>query len=152
MEYGNVDSTSAFLYLRKYFIDKFDTITLIVLSDGTYAFADIRPMKSLLKTENFEITEKTKISDIVKDTYLYGRLKDVKIKLTDRRIVAEYNAEENTIYVNKLYASRKDNYLTFAILHEFQHAIQVENGMNLGMNANWINSNSISNFCSINVS
>ena len=145
MDYGSVNPTSAFLYLRKYFIDKFDTVTVIVLSDGTYAFADVRPMKSLLKTENFEITEKTKISDIIKDTYLYGRLKDVKIKLTDRRIVAEYNAEENTIYINKVYASRKDNYLTFAILHEFQHAIQVENGMNLGINANWINSKSISN-------
>lgn len=144
MEYGSVNSTSAFLYLRKYFINKFKTTTLIVLSDGTYAFANVRPMKSLLKTESFEITEKTKISDIIKDIYLQGRLKDVKVKLTDRRIVAEYNMEENTIYINKVYASRKDNYLTFAILHEFQHAIQVENGMNLGMNANWINSNSIS--------
>ena len=144
MEYGSVNSTSAFLYLRKYFINKFKTTTLIVLSDGTYAFADVRPMKSLLKTESFEITEKTKISDIIKDTYLQGRLKDVKVKLTDRSIVAEYNAEENTIYINKVYASRKDNYLTFAILHEFQHAIQVENGMNLGMNADWINSPTIS--------
>ena len=144
MEYGSVNSTSAFLYLRKYFINKFKTTTLIVLSDGTYAFADIRPMKSLLKTENFEITEKTKISDIIKDAYLHGRLKDVKVKLTDRGIVAEYNAEENTIYINEVYASRKDNYLTFAILHEFQHAIQVENGMNLGMNADWIKSTTIS--------
>lgn len=144
MKYGSVNSTSAFLYLREYFINKFKTTTLVALSDGTYAFADIRPMKSLLKTESFEITDKTKISDIIKDTYLQGRLKDVKIKLTDRSIVAEYNAEENTIYINKLYASRKDNYLTFAILHEFQHAIQVENGMNLGMNADWINSPSIS--------
>lgn len=144
MEYGSVNSTSAFLYLRKYFINKFKTTTLIVLSDGTYAFADVRPMKSLLKTESFEITEKTKISDIIKDIYLQGRLKDVKVKLTDRSIVAEYNAEENTIYINKVYASRKDNYLTFAILHEFQHAIQVENGMNLGMNADWIKSTAIS--------
>lgn len=144
MEFGSVNSTSAFLYLRKYFIDKFKTTTLIVLSDGTYAFADIRPMKSLLKTENFEITEKTRIQDIIKDTYLQGRLKDVKIKLTDRDIVAEYNAEENTIYVNKIYAKRKDAYLTFAILHEFQHAIQVENGMNLGMNVEWIKSPSLS--------
>jgi hypothetical protein len=144
MEYGSVNSTSAFLYLRKYFIDKFKTTTLIVLSDGTYAFADVRPMKSLLETESFEITDKTKISDIIKNTYLQGRLKDVKVKLTDRSIVAEYNAEENTIYINKIYASRKDSYLTFAILHEFQHAIQVENGMNLGMNADWIKSTAIS--------
>lgn len=144
MTYGDVNQTSTFLYLREYFINKFKTTTVVALSDGTYGFADIRPMKSMLINEKFSIDKKTKISDIIKSQYLQGRLKDVKIKLTDRRIVAEYNAEENTIYVNEIYASRADNYLTFAILHEFQHAIQVENGMNLGMNANWINSNSIS--------
>ena len=140
MTYGDINQTSTFLYLREYFINKFKTTTVVALSDGTYGFADIRPMKSMLINESFSIDKKTKISDIIKSQYLQGRLKDVKIKLTDRRIVAEYNAEENTIYVNEIYASRKDNYLTFAILHEFQHAIQVENGMNLGMNVNWINS------------
>lgn len=140
MTYGDVNQTSTFLYLREYFINKFKTTTVVVLSDGTYGFADIRPMKSMLKTENFSIDKNTKIKDIIKDDYLKGRLKDVKIKLTDRGIVAEYNAEENTIYINELRAAKKGPYLTFAVLHEFQHAIQVENGMNLGMNVNWINS------------
>lgn len=138
--YGDVNQTSTFLYLREYFINKFKTTTVVVLSDGTYGFADIRPMKSMLKTENFSIDKNTKIKDIIKDDYLKGRLKDVKIKLTDRGIVAEYNAEENTIYINEFRAAKKGPYLTFAVLHEFQHAIQVENGMNLGMNVNWINS------------
>lgn len=140
MTYGDVNQTSTFLYLREYFINKFKTTTVVVLSDGTYGFADIRPMKSMLKTENFSIDKNTKIKDIIKDDYLKGRLKDVKIKLTDRGIVAEYNAEENTIYINEFRAAKKGPYLTFALLHEFQHAIQVENGMNLGMNVNWINS------------
>ena len=140
MTYGDVNQTSTFLYLREYFINKFKTTTVVVLSDGTYGFADIRPMKSMLKTENFSIDKNTKIKDIIKDDYLKGRLKDVKIKLTDRGIVAEYNAEENTIYINEFRAAKKGLYLTFAVLHEFQHAIQVENGMNLGMNVNWINS------------
>ena len=140
MTYGDVNQTSTFLYLREYFINKFKTTTVVVLSDGTYGFADVRPMKSMLKTENFSIDKNTKIKDIIKDDYLKGRLKDVKIKLTDRGIVAEYNAEENTIYINEFRAAKKGPYLTFAVLHEFQHAIQVENGMNLGMNVNWINS------------
>lgn len=140
MTYGDVNQTSTFLYLRDYFINKFKTTTVVVLSDGTYGFADIRPMKSMLKTENFSIDKNTKIKDIIKDDYLKGRLKDVKIKLTDRGIVAEYNAEENTIYINEFRAAKKGPYLTFAVLHEFQHAIQVENGMNLGMNVHWINS------------
>lgn len=140
MTYGDVNQTSTFLYLREYFINKFKTTTVVVLSDGTYGFADIRPMKSMLKTENFSIDKNTKIKDIIKDDYLKGRLKDVKIKLTDRGIVAEYNSEENTIYINEFRAAKKGPYLTFAVLHEFQHAIQVENGMNLGMNVNWINS------------
>lgn len=140
MTYGDVNQTSTFLYLREYFINKFKTTTVVVLSDGTYGFADIRPMKSMLKNENFSIDKNTKIKDIIKDDYLKGRLKDVKIKLTDRGIVAEYNAEENTIYINEFRAAKKGPYLTFAVLHEFQHAIQVENGMNLGMNVHWINS------------
>lgn len=140
MTYGDVNQTSTFLYLREYFINKFKTTTVVVLSDGTYGFADIRPMKSMLKTENFSIDKNTKIKDIIKDDYLKGRLKDVKIKLTDRGIIAEYNAEENTIYINEFRSAKKGPYLTFAVLHEFQHAIQVENGMNLGMNVNWINS------------
>lgn len=140
MTYGDVNQTSTFLYLREYFINKFKTTTVVVLSDGTYGFADVRPMKSMLKTENFSIDKNTKIKDIIKDDYLKGRLKDVKIKLTDRGIVAEYNAEENTIYINEFRAAKKGPYLTFAVLHEFQHAIQVENGMNLGMNVHWINS------------
>lgn len=140
MTYGDVNQTSTFLYLREYFINKLKTTTVVVLSDGTYGFADVRPMKSMLKTENFSIDKNTKIKDIIKDDYLKGRLKDVKIKLTDRGIVAEYNAEENTIYINEFRAAKKGPYLTFAVLHEFQHAIQVENGMNLGMNVNWINS------------
>lgn len=140
MTYGDVNQTSTFLYLREYFINKFKTTTVVVLSDGTYGFAHIRPMKSMLKTENFSIDKNTKIKDIIKDDYLKGRLKDVKIKLTDRGIVAEYNAEENTIYINEFRAAKKGPYLTFAVLHEFQHAIQVENGMNLGMNVHWINS------------
>lgn len=144
MKYGNVNQTSTFMYLREYFINKFKNTTVIVLQDGSYAFADVHAMKSSLKSENFEITNKTKITDLIKPTYLYGRLKDIKIKLTSEDIVAEYSSEENTIYINEYYAAKKDNYLTFALLHEFQHAIQVENAMNLGLNVDWINNPSIS--------
>lgn len=143
-EYGTLNSETAFLYLRDAVVKQYKTRTIIVLSDGTYAFGDVKSMQSLLVNDKFEITDDTKISDIVKKEYLTGRLKDIDIVLTNEISVAEYVANDNTIYINKQFAKQNDSYLSFALLHEFQHAIQIENGMNLGINVAWLNSKSVS--------
>lgn len=144
MEYGDVNAVSTFMYLRKYFINKFGNTTVIVLQDGSYAFGDITAMKEMLINEDFEITDKTKIGDLIRSKYLVGKLADIKIKTTDRAIVAEYNSDENVIYINKKYTAKKDSFLTFSLLHEFQHAIQSQNGQNLGLCDRWIFSKSLS--------
>lgn len=141
LKYGEVNVENTFLYLRKYYIDTLKTTTVIALSDGTYAFGNIRPMLESLKPSvrnNLKITNKTQISDIINNLYLYGRLTDISIKLTDRNIVAEYDNGKNVIYVNKEVAKTGGDYLAFAFLHEFQHAIQAENRMNVGINSQWI--------------
>lgn len=143
-EYGDTTIESTFMYLRKYFIDELGNITVIQLQDGTFSFASVKSMLSALIKTNFVIDKDTTIKSIIRPGYLYGRLADVKIKLTDNNIVAVYNSLENTIYVNREVAAKGGNFLQFALLHEFQHAVQIENGMNIGMNANWINGGNVS--------
>ena len=152
LKYGEVSIENTFLYLRQHFIDKLKTTTVIVLQDGSYAFGDIRPMKSSLISDSVLINEKTTIKQLIKAKYLYGRLANIKIKLTDdNSVVASYNSDNNTIFVNRVVAKTGSDFLTFAFLHEFQHAIQVENKMNIGMNSNWINSKNLSKTMRANI-
>lgn len=140
-KYGAVDSVSAFLYLRDEFVKTDKTRTLIVLGNGTYAFGEVRPMQSVLVNKDFTITENTTIRDIIDKKYLTGRLADVNIKMVDTLVdAAQYDPTTNTIYV--LRGADKE-LTTFAVLHEFQHAIQVENQMNLGMYSSWLNCKTI---------
>lgn len=152
LKYGEVNIENTFLYLRQHFIDKLKTTTVIVLQDGSYAFGDIRPMKSSLIFDSVLINEKTTIKELIKAKYLYGRLADIKIKLTDdNSVVASYNSDNNTIFINRVVAKTGSDFLTFAFLHEFQHAIQVENKMNVGMNSDWINSKNLSKTMRANI-
>ena len=152
LKYTDVNIENTFLYLRQYFIDKLETTTVIVLQDGSYAFGDIRPMKSSLVGDSVVINEKTTIKQLIKSKYLYGRLADIKIKLTDdNSVVASYNSDNNTIFVNRVVAKTGSDFLTFAFLHEFQHAMQVENKMNIGMNSNWISSKNLSKTMRANI-
>lgn len=139
-QYGEVTPETTFLYLRRHFLDDLKTTTIVVMGDGTYGFANVRPMKSSLLSDKIEITKTAKLSQFIKSQYLYGRLEDTIVKLTNRNILAEYNNGENCIYINSKVAQEGGDLLTFAFLHEFQHAIQMENGMNLGIAENWINS------------
>lgn len=140
LKYKRLDIESTFLYLREHLLNKYETVTVILLADGTYAFGDVRPMLSSLKNNSLKITPVVKITQLIKSEYLYGRLANISIKTTnDISDVAQYDAITNTIYINKSIASKGGNLLTFAFLHEFQHAIQIENGMNIGINADWIN-------------
>lgn len=143
-QYGDATVENTFLYLRQYFLDKLHNTTVIVLQDGTYAFGSVHQMASVLQSTDFKIDKNTTIKQLIKDKYLYGSLPDVKIKLVDTNILAEYDSSVNTIFINKNVANKGDNILTFALLHEFQHAIQTENRMNLGINAKWLQSNMIS--------
>lgn len=141
--YGELNSVNTFLYLRDDLIKTDKTRTLIILADGTYAFGEVKPMTSILKSDINTITNDTSIEDIVDKKYLTGRLKDVKFVIDNNVDTAQYIAANNTIFINSQLIKGDKNYLTFAILHEFQHAIQVENGMNLGIDSYWINSKTV---------
>lgn len=150
--YGVVDTETTFRYLQDYFITTTKNTTVIVLQDGTYAFGNVRPMKKLLRNPDRAIKadDTIRIKSLISERYLYGRLADISIrKVTDKSgkrlqkdmkgSIAAYNASSNTIYLNaKLFTNSSQELIKFAILHEFQHAMQYENGMNLGLNVNWL--------------
>lgn len=139
-----IDTEATLQYLRTYFINKYKTTTITVTDDGHYAFANVRPMLNSLKTDKITLTKNvTSISQIIKPEYLYGRLTDLSVILTDEDINAVYDSKRNVIKVNRKVAKSGNDYLRFVIMHEFQHAIQIENHMNLGIDADWIHSKSI---------
>lgn len=144
LKYGEVTIENTFKYLRQYYIDSTKDTTVIALSDGSYAFGTIRSMLSSLKSKDIVINKNGKLNSFIKSEYLYGRLNDTKIQLTNRNICAEYSAIDNTIYVNNDIAKQGSDMLKFALLHEYQHAIQTENQMSIGINSDWINLKTIS--------
>lgn len=144
LKYGEVTIENTFKYLRQYYIDLTKDTTVIALSDGSYAFGTIRSMLSSLKSKDIVINKNGKLNSFIKSEYLYGRLNDTKIQLTNRDICAEYSAIDNTIYVNNDVAKQGGDMLKFALLHEYQHAIQTENQMSIGINSDWINLKTIS--------
>ena len=116
------------------------------MPNGDYGFVNVKPMESSLISEDVKITGDINASELFKLELLTGMLKDLKIVLTKDDIVAEYRpfklekiegkqyrTYDNTIYINETVAKNGGNLLKFALLHEFQHAIQYENGLNLGM-------------------
>ena len=142
--YGELSVENTFLFLREYILNTQKTTTIIVLADGSYSFASVSPMTSILKSSGVTINKNTRITQLVKPQYLYGRLATIKIRsTTNSKVTAEYNSTDNTIYINENVIKQGGNLLTFAFLHEFQHAVQVENSMNIGINSQWIKLNQI---------
>ena len=71
--YGTLNSVNTFRYLRQHFINKTKTIGVTVLSDGTYAFVDIEPMRDVLKDDwagsIYKIKNGVDIFDLLNDKY-----------------------------------------------------------------------------------
>lgn len=137
--YGVVTESTTFAYLRDNILDNTGTVSIVKYSNGEYGLADLKPFYSIAKDENFVITKDTKISDIIKAKYLYGDLKDTKIKLVDELGSSNYDYSTNTIYLitkreltNGKIINKTDNELRYEVLHEFEHAIQHQNNFSTG--------------------
>ena len=147
-KYNKLNSITTYLYLRETFLDIYENITIIVLQDGTFAFGNVKPMIKVFKSNYKNKFENmlSKLSDnkihklkefnLIKDEYLTGRLKDINIKLFNSEYSGMYEYDSNTILLNNDYEIKSLS--LFTLLHEFQHAIQHENNMNLGNNIKFI--------------
>lgn len=137
--YGVVTESTTFAYLRDNILDDTGTVSIVKYNNGEYGLADLKPFYSIAKDENFIITKDTKISDIIQAKYLYGNLKDTKIKLVDKLGSSNYDYSANTIYLvtkraltNGKVIDKTDNELRYEVLHEFEHAIQHQNNFSAG--------------------
>ena len=140
--YKVISPQNVFLYLREKILKDTKGTTSIALDrNGKFYLVNVSNMLDTLKNkkQTFNTDKLPKISDIVNGDFLYGRLADVKLKWSNR---SEYDATNNTIYLDENSKSNSQ-YMRFAFLHEFQHAIQAENLMNDGINVNWLHNPSI---------
>lgn len=137
--YGVVTESTTFAYLRDSILDDTGTVSIVKYNNGEYGLADLKPFYSIAKDENFIITKDTKISDIIQAKYVYGNLKDTKIKLVDKLGSSNYDYSTNTIYLvtkraltNGKVIDKTANELRYEVLHEFEHAIQHQNNFSAG--------------------
>lgn len=126
--------------------------TLIVDNSGTkYLIVDTKPMMAIYKNadlSNFDWTKKDisklKITDIIDERYLIGKLRDIKFKIIkDVRYNGYYDEDTNTININEELIKNSDTEegkinLRRNIAHEFQHAIQSANSMVSGFDGSFI--------------
>lgn len=142
-KYGKVTPQTTFLYLRDMFLDKSNGGTSIVMrDDGTFTFVDVQNMKNVLSKQNLTAKDlangEYKLSKFIKKEFLEGRLKDTKVVIGGN--LGYYDSDTNTIYIPDDSLDMKQ----FTLLHEFQHAIQTEEGLLGGITVNWLSSSNIS--------
>lgn len=147
-KYRTITPQNVFLYLREELINKTGDTTIVLNSDGTFSLATVEPMEDALVKKSINIKSKfpknssglsVSIKSFIKEDYLQGRLSDITVKLSNS---SYYDYNTNIIYLDSN-SINNNNYARFAILHEFQHAIQVENGMNGGISYNWLETSKI---------
>lgn len=144
-KYGKVTPQTTFLYLRDMFLDKTEGETTIVMrNDGSFVFANVAPMKEVLRKQT--LTEKDlsigehKLSDFVQAKHLPGILKDTKVVIAENHSYGYYSPDDNTIYLDVA----DTDFMTFALLHEFQHAIQLEEDLMGGLSTDWLSTSIVS--------
>lgn len=143
--YGKVTPQTTFLYLRDKFLNKTKGETTIIMrNDGTFTFANVSPMKEVLKKQSLTAKDLSngehKLSDFVQAKYLYGILKDTKVVIDDNHSYGYYSPDDNTIYLD----AGDSDFMTFALLHELQHVIQMEEGLLGGLSTDWLSTSTVS--------
>ena len=145
----SVDSQHALLYLRHYFVDKLKTVSIVAKHDGTYVFANIEPITDTFIDKNIKITKDTKLVQIFKPSRIPNGLKLKFVPGSDAAYFVPYKQSDvngdnvtlfdNTIYIGEELLKESPEYVRFVVAHEFVHAVMFANGLNLGLNANWLN-------------
>lgn len=133
-QYGSITPINTFLYLRNRFLEESgNTVSITVTPEYDFVVVDVKPMIQMFKDEEFKVqtNKEVNISNYIKSEYLIGRLADVKVRLGDTN---EYNPTSNIITIKKDTPAK----VRVAIAHEFQHAIQVANNLNGGLDYNWL--------------
>lgn len=143
-QYGNLDKVSCYRYFQNQICSDSDgKQSLLIKQDGTVVIGNMTAMSEVHNETEIPDTGTFTINKFVRSKYLTGTLADVKVVLkndgktryVDYEMVNGVMTFVNTIYVNtKIYNTQEER--EFALLHEFQHAIQSENKLNIGTTGN----------------
>lgn len=136
---GDLKPQSVYKGLREYYVNKHGTKSITVTADGDYIFVDVTAMSESLKDKTKSLRaykgKETKLSEVIKSDFLQGRLKNTTFQV--KGDVTQYDSSTNTIVIADS-IKYSNAYLQFALLHEFQHAIQTQNNLSGGLNAVWL--------------
>ena len=145
--YGRVDKSTVYRYLQNALTSSTDgKKSLVVKQDNTIVVGDMSVMnKVLLKDIKFPKSGVFGIDKFINKKYLTGVLGEIKVEFTTTRdtqyVDYDYDPNSNTLnLVNRIYINtnvyKSADELSFALCHEFQHAIQTENRLTLGTSNN----------------
>ena len=115
---------------------------IVLTSDGEFVYGNNNQMEDVLK-DNFPSDLKTtdvyKISDFVNSNYLVPRTENIAVVFDDKMNKNEYGLylPPNIIKINANIINNADMLKT-TILHEFQHVLQVQQGMTTGFSGTYL--------------
>lgn len=139
-EYGQLNKDTVFRYMQREMTNETNgKKSLLFRQDGTIVVGDMTSMLEVAKTVKYPKSGTYSINQFIKSKYLTGTLSNVKVTFVNsgntRYVDYTYDGNVfkfvNTIFIN-LNDYQSDAQIRFALVHEFQHAIQSDNKINLG--------------------
>lgn len=136
-KYGKVTPQTTFLYMRDMFLNKTKgKISIVMRNDGSFTFVNITPMLEVLHKQSVKFKEGDhRASEYFKSEFLEGSLKDMTIKAGHFNGDTYYDSDTNIIYLD---IDNDNNFVTFSLLHEFQHALAAEESLLRGTAETWL--------------
>lgn len=136
-KYGKVTPQTTFLHMRDMFLNKTKgKISIVMRNDGSFTFVNITPMLDVLHKQNVKFKEGDhRASEYFKSEFLEGSLKDMTIKAGHFNGDTYYDSDTNTIYLD---IDGDNDFITFSLLHEFQHALAAEESLLRGTAETWL--------------
>lgn len=145
-EYGRLDRTSTYRFIATQLADETNgRQSLVQLQDGSVAIGEMTAMDGLyFEGVNIPKAGLYNLSKFVKAKHLKGILANTTVRIVGPKETAQYVDYESRlsddgrlirVFVNEIRIPFSDsqNKMKFALMHEIQHAFQVENHMNQGI-------------------
>lgn len=145
-EYGRLDRITTYRFIATQLADETSgRQSLVTLQDGSVAIGEMTGMDGLyLEGVNIPKAGLYNLSKFVKAKHLKGILANATVRIVGPNETAQYVDYESRIsedgrlvrvFVNEIRIPFSDsqNKMKFALMHEIQHAFQVENRMNQGI-------------------
>lgn len=141
-DYREITPDMRYVYFRIKIPTIIPNVSINNTVDGDVVFVNFRPYNEILKKDIKLSTFKTgtSITKFIKLENLVGSLQDIKIIVSrSLDVPANYDENTNTIHIRYEYTKNEEkfDFLKVAICHEFQHAVQVQNGLNGGFTSNF---------------